>query len=224
MDQVTARTFLVGFDGQGWERLVSSRSSVVDPQNEEPESLLLSGDEIIGGRLGDLLRQIALGNAAGKKKIAYFEPLLNHPIDLVLSDCLTGATEIDGQDIRGTWVEASRADDGSVVIRAFYDSKGTLWLEEYPDIHQVRRRIPGPLALSMETSELLVGLQSEAYISDPNTATRAKFRLTSTPDRLDSLSLLSEPLNHSLKRTAPDEIILEVKAEAPDGSGKFKTQ
>jgi tetratricopeptide (TPR) repeat protein len=217
MDQVTARTFLVDYDGQGWERLVDTRSSVTDSPAGEPETLLLSGDEVIGGRLDDRLRRAALGNANAMYNIAYFEPLLDRPIELTVSDHLPGVTEIDGQDIDGTWVEARRAEDNSVVVRAFYDNKGALWLEEYPDIHQVRRRIPGSLTISMETSELIVGLRSDAYISDPNAATRAKFRLTSTPDRLDALDLLSEPFNQNPKRTAPDEMILEVKAGAPDG-------
>ncbi|MCP4604995.1 MAG: tetratricopeptide repeat protein [Proteobacteria bacterium] len=216
MDQVTVRTFLVGYNGDGWDRLFESRSVVTDPLTADPVSLPLSGNEVIGLRLSDHLRNIVLGRADNSINISYYEPLLDSPVDLVISDPLPGITNLDGQEISGTWIESRLSDSDSVVVRSFFDKKGTLWVEEYPTIHQIRRRMPGPLSLSSETSELLVGLYSEAYVSDLNAATRAKYRLKSTPDRLDSLDLLGVPLNHKLVRESPDVLVLEVKAGAPD--------
>ncbi len=217
MDQITIRTYVAGYNGDSWDHLVRSRSAVTEPLVGTPEKLFLSGEEVIGMRLADLLRDVALNQDQTRRTLTYYEPLLDQPLELSLSDPIPGTTELDGQEISGTWIEARRSGKDSIIIRAFFDTKGTLWIEEYPEIHQIRRRMPGPLSLSSETSELLVGLHSETYVSDPNAASRAVYELTSTPDRLDALSLLDAPLNQKTTRQSPNELVLEVRAGAPDG-------
>jgi tetratricopeptide (TPR) repeat protein len=217
IDQVKTRTYLVGYNGEDWDRLVESRSSVTSPFQGQPTKLKLTGEEVIGFRLRDTLRSAALGQSPVKPVITYYEPLLDGPLELVAEAPLPGQTTIDGQSIDGVWVEARRIDSEQILVRCFFDMNGRLWIEEYPSIRQVRRRMPGPLPLSADTSELLIGLYSKTYLADPNAATRATFLLTSTPDRLDALSLLGEPANQTTKRTAPDKLTLEVRAGSPDG-------
>ncbi|MCP4679870.1 MAG: hypothetical protein GY854_31130 [Deltaproteobacteria bacterium] len=216
MDQITVRNVLVGYNGEGWDRLVESNSAVKETTGADMKSLELEGKEVIGLRLIDAMRAAALGESDALYTISYYEPLLDRPILLELSKPLSGSIDLDGQEISGFWVEAKRAEAGSVVVRAFFDKQGTIRVEEYPDIHQIRRRMPGPLSLSSETSELLVGLHSEAYISDPNKATRATYNISGTADRLDALGLLGIPHNQTMTRQSPTELLLEVRAGAPD--------
>lgn len=216
-DQVSVRVALVGFDGQGWGRLVEKRELLTDPTLSDPEVLQLSGDELIGYRLVDHLREIATGRADPTRAVPYYEPLLDIPVQIEFAEPRPGSTELDRQTIDGTWVAAIRKDTGEVVLRALFDSTGTLWEERYPQLQQIRRRIPGPLSLTAETSSLLVGLRSETYLGLPNSATRAVFRLHANPDRIETLAALGEPHNQTLSQIAPDELRLEVSAGAPDG-------
>jgi len=216
-DQVSVHVALVGFDGQGWSRLVEKRELLTDPPRSEPEPLALSGDEIVGLELLEVLRDIAGAHASHPGTRTYYEPLLEAPVSLSFSEPQAGTTELDGQIIEGTWVAAVREDTGETVVRALFDVSGTLWEERFPALRQTRRRLPGPLSLSSETSALLVGLRSETYLGLPNSATKAEFSLRTSPDRIDALLALGEPVNQSLTRLAPDELRLVVEAGAPDG-------
>ncbi len=220
MDQVSAKVALVGYYGAGWERLVEKRNSVTDPPRSEPSPLSLSGDEVVGFRLTDLLRRTALGEEPPVSGISFYETSLKEPIEVDIGPPGEGSIEIDGQTIEGTFVDASRSCDDVVVLRAFFDSTGALWQESFPGMHEVRQRLTGPLSPSAQTSKLLVGLRSEAYVGLPNSATRAVFRLRSSPDRLDAieeLGVLSSPLNQRLRRVSEGELELWVTAGAPDG-------
>jgi tetratricopeptide (TPR) repeat protein len=216
-DQVSVRVALVGYNGETWSRLVEKRDSLTDPPQGDPQPLALTGDELIGLKLVDHLRQLALGRADHSIATAYYEPLLDSPVRIAFGSPEPGSTELVGQTIDGVWIEARRLDTGEVVARALFDEKGTLWEERYPPLRQVRRRLPGPLALSAETSALLVGLRSEAYLGLPNSATRAVFRLRTNPDRIEALTDLGTPVNQTLTRDAEGELSLEVSAGAPDG-------
>ncbi|MCP4196159.1 MAG: hypothetical protein GY762_03335 [Proteobacteria bacterium] len=217
LDQTKSQTFLVGYNGDDWDRLVRAQSFVSNPKLKEPGRLSLAKDTIIGFRLIDHLRDVALARPALSDHLSYYEPLLNSPVELVIDVPLADTMSLHGQAIQGSWVEAKRRDSDRILLRTFFDINGTLWIEEYPELRQVRRRMPGTFALTTETSELMIGFHSRAYIADPNSATRATFLLSAAPARLDALSLLDEPVNHSLDRKAPDKLILEVVAAAPDG-------
>jgi tetratricopeptide (TPR) repeat protein len=217
LDQTKSQTFLVGFNGDDWDRLAQSQAFFANSNPVTPTSLSLSGKEIIGFRLIDHLRDVAQGRVSLPNRLAYYEPLLDSPVDLVIHFPIPNTISLHGQSIEGTWIEAKEADSNRVLLRAFFDKNGTLWIEEYPDLRQVRHRLQGSFALSTDTSELLIGFHSNAYIADPNSATRATFLLIASPARLDALSLLGEPVNHSLTRKTPDKLMLEVVAGAPDG-------
>lgn len=221
-DQIQYKTTQVGYNGSGWDRLVETRSSLSEKSGGEPLSLELSGDEVIGFRLVEPLREVALGLNHLQPLILYYEPVLASPVSLSISEPLPGTTEIDGQTIDGVWVEARRQDSTTAEFRAFFDKNGSLWIEEYPKFNEVRKVIPGRLTLSTDTSEILGGLRSEAYLPNPGSATHAKYRLRGSPDRLDSLDLLGIPINHKLIRKAPDILILDVHAGAPDADEPTK--
>ncbi len=216
-DQTKNQTYLVGFNGEDWDRLAQSQAFFVSSAPVAPVALSLSGKELIGFRLLDRLRDVALGKVSLPHRLSYYEPLLANPVDLVIDVPISDTISLHGQSIEGIWIEAKRSDVDRVLLRAFFDKNGTLWIEEYPDLRQVRHRLQGAFALSTDTSELMIGFHSKAYLPDPNSATRATFLLTAAPPRLDALTLLGEPLNHSLTRKAPDTMVLEVVAEAPDG-------
>jgi tetratricopeptide (TPR) repeat protein len=217
MDQVSVRVSLVGFDGDGWERLVEKRDSPTDPPHTDPEPLALAGDEVIGLDLVQRLRAVARGRSEPTDALPYYEPLLDEPIRLAIGAPKPGSTDHDGQTIQGHWIEARRAGTDEIVLRALFDDEGTLWEERFPSLRQVRRRITGPLSLTAETSALLVGLRSETYLGLPNSATRAVFSLRTNPDRIGALDALGEPVNQTLTTVGPEELELEVVAGAPDG-------
>ncbi|MFO8073762.1 MAG: transglutaminase domain-containing protein [Polyangia bacterium] len=220
MDHVSSKVALVGYDGDGWERLVEKRDSVMDSPRSDPAPLALSGDEVVGFRLTDLLRRAALGKEPPVSRISFYETSLKEPIEVSIGPPRDGSIEINGQTIDGTYVDASRSLGDVVVLRAFFDSTGTLWQESFPRMHEIRQRLSGSLSPSAQTSKLLVGLRSKSYVGLPNSATRAVFRLRSSPDRLDSieeLGVLEAPLNQSLRRVSEGELELEVTAGAPDG-------
>jgi tetratricopeptide (TPR) repeat protein len=218
IDQTKSQTFLVGYNGDNWDRLVRSHSFLSSPKPTEPVRLSLGKDTIIGFRLIDHLRAIALARPSLPDHLSYYEPLLDSPVELVIDVPLADTISLHGQSIEGSWIEAKRRHSDRILLRTFFDKTGTLWIEEYPELRQVRHRMPGTFALTTETSELMIGFHSRAYIADPNSATRATFLLSAAPARLDALSLLDEPVNHSLERKAPDKLILEVVAAAPDGN------
>lgn len=217
IDQVNQRAAVAERQGDGFLRRTSADVGNGASKKDEESPLALRGDEVIGLGLLDVLRAAALGKQS-PTVVPYYDPLLAAPTELSVQPPTAGKVETNGLEIEGTWVEVRQAEKDKVVMRAFFDKGGTLWVEEYPERHQVRQRLTGPLTLPSETSELLVGLRSDAYVADLSAATRATYRLRATPDRFDTLQLLDAPLNQTLKRTAPDELILEVKAGAPDGA------
>jgi tetratricopeptide (TPR) repeat protein len=217
-DQVVTRSEQVGFDGERWERRVRVTSASEEDDVTATGPLALTGGEVVGFLLLDALREAAATNVTAPREVSYYEPLLETPMALSVAAAGPGTIDIYGQTISGTWAEATETRTGDAVARAFFDARGTLWQEEYPTSRQVRRLAPSPASQADETSELLVGLHSEAYLANPNAATRAVFRLASTPERLDGLGLLAQPANQTVKRTAPDSITLNVRASAPDGS------
>ncbi|MDD5308133.1 MAG: transglutaminase domain-containing protein [Deltaproteobacteria bacterium] len=216
-DQVVTRSELVGFDGERWDRRVQVTSLSEEDSTSAIAPVALAGNEVIGLGLIDTLRDAAAANALEPRAISYYEPLLEAPLELSVAAAGPGTVEVYGQSISGKWAEAVETRTGDVVARTFFDAQGMLWQEEYPTSRQVRRLTPTPASQADETSELLVGLHSEAYLANPNAATRARFRLTSTPDRLDGLGLLAQPSNQTVVRTAPDTLTLDVRAFAPDG-------
>jgi tetratricopeptide (TPR) repeat protein len=216
IDQLNVRTSLVGFNGESWDRQISTRSSVTESVKSDPKTLVLDENVQIGFRLTDLLRKVALGNGDAPVPTLYYEPLLEKQIEINISQPIAASTNVQGLELEGFWVEARHVGSDKVVLRAFFDTGGTLWSEEYPELHEVRKRLPGPLSLTSDTSELLVGLNSDAYIPNPNRATRATYVLRSTADRLDALDLLAVPKNHKIERQSPDRLLLQVEAGAPD--------
>jgi tetratricopeptide (TPR) repeat protein len=218
-DQVSAVIHLVGFDGERWARLVEKRDSVLDPISANPVPLDLERVEVIGLAFVDRLARLASGGATREaaRSLLFYEPGLPAPLPLRITGPSPGHTEVDGQRIDGVLLEAARADDGRLVMTALFDDRGQLWEERYPALGEVRRRFPGPVSLSSETSELLVGLRSPAYLGLPDSAERAIFSLRLPPERMAVLAPLGEPLNQTLTRLEGDEFRLEVVAGAPDG-------
>ncbi|MDJ0762215.1 MAG: transglutaminase domain-containing protein [Myxococcota bacterium] len=217
MNQVNFRIFRVGYNGSGWDRLVESKSALTVESTADPTAVSLAEVDVFGMDLSEALRDRALHAEHGLPTKNYYDPVLERPVALFFSKPEPGSIELYGQQIQGSWIEARREGATAAEMRTFFDKKGTLWIEAYPEKSEIRRRLPGPLTLSMETSELLVGLHSEAYLADPNAATHATFLFRSTPQRLDALDLIDVPLNHTVVRKSPTELLLTVEAGAPDG-------
>lgn len=215
-DQVSIRSVEISSSSSGVSRTIGSRSSFTGPVTEKSDTLSLSGDENIGYRLNDLLRKRSLGTPGVPSSVSFFEPQLNGPVALTISDPFPSTVTIDAQEIQGKWVEIFKESSELPIVRVFFDSQGSLWIEDYPELHETRQRIADSLSLPTETSELIVGLRSNSYIYDPSTATHAVYHLSATPDRLDALDLLDKPLNQSLKRLSPGKLFLEVNAGSPD--------
>ncbi len=216
-NQVKEQSADVSLEGDEWNRMISSQSLVTGQVYRRSRAALsLTGNEIIGFRLVDALHQRMSGRCTSPFKARYYEPLLDRSVPIELSCPRPGDITVHRQTIRGNWV-AAMGEDGQEVMRAFFDLKGRLWEEHIPAKHEVARRIPGPLTLADETTELIIGLHSETYLPNPNDASRALFRLISTPDRLDAMELLEEPLNQVFVEKTADHIVLEVRAGAPDG-------
>lgn len=217
LDHVSANTYLVSYNGDVWERFSEIRSSVSDPLSSSPRPLSLSGKEIIGFRLSDFLRDVSLGKIDAPIFSSYYDSLLSSPSLIVIDKPFSSTISFDGQDIDGFWVESRLIEDDKVVVRCFFDLNGFLWIEEYPFLHEVRRRSLDPPSFSSNSSELLVGLRSESYLADPISAKRATYRLVSSADKLDSLSLLSDAYNQTVIRKSSDTLLLTVLSGSPDG-------
>ncbi|HUT77068.1 MAG TPA: transglutaminase domain-containing protein [Polyangia bacterium] len=218
-DQVSAQIHLVGFDGDRWDRLVEKRDSVLDPISADPVPIDLERVEVLGLALLDRLARVASGEVAPDtaRPFSFYEPGLPAPITMRIAGPAPGHTEIDGQRIEGVLVEAIRNEGGEILMSALFDDHGQLWEERYPALGEVRRRSPGPVSLSSETSELLVGLRSPTYLGMPDSAERAVFSLRLPDERVSVLEPLGAPVNQTLTRAGAGELRLEVVAGAPDG-------
>jgi tetratricopeptide (TPR) repeat protein len=219
-DQISALVQLVGWDGEGWQRLVEKRVSVLDPVVSDPQPLDLAGDEIVGLALPDLLAAVAAGAipVSSGRTFPFYDPGLPGPVALRIAPPIAGHTEIDGQRVEGPLVQAFRVEDGRLAVAALFDGNGVLWEERYPLLGEVRRRLPGPVAVPAATSELFVGLRSPTYLGMPDSAARAVFSLRLPPERAPVLAPLGEPANQSLEQVSEGALRLEVRAGAPDGT------
>jgi hypothetical protein len=214
--QINTNHIHISRNDDGWSRTIDTRGTFSSASSDTSDDLPLNGTETVGFFLYNRLSQIALGKSKSPKTFSFFDILHNAPFDLTVSNPIPDTLSFDEQETHGNWVEVFKKNENSPVARFFFDNEGLLWFEDYPDIHETRRRATGPFSLPSETSELLVGLRSDTYLYDPNIATRATYHLISTPDRLDALSLLDEPLNQTVKRISPKLSELTVHAGAPD--------
>lgn len=219
-DQVKVRTSIVYSEEGGYKRIAGPRDSVDAPVESPPIPFSLPEGTVIGHALLDVMRPPSSGPIPSKpRSLLYYEPALPSPVEVTLDPPIPGSVKARGRSIEGHWVFARRSDTGVVVQKSFFDHHGNLIEHHFPNLHQVRRLIPGPLSMDIDTSELIIGLYSRAYIGDPTEVTQSTYLLQSTPDRLDALApLLSDPENQSLVRTAPDKARLIVVAGSPDGT------
>lgn len=214
-DQVSVDTVEVFKNENSFKRRINSTSTYKLSSSFSDSSLSLSGDEIVGFRLLDVCRKHLL-NDSSPIQVPYFDANLNSPILLSLSSPKPDKYDLDGTSIHGHWINVTNSSNQSLIARFFFDSSGVLLVENYPELHEVRTRLVGPLSLPTDTSELIVGLRSNSYIYDPNIASRATYHLTSTPDRLDKLDILDDSLNQKCVRISDNEIELTVHSGSPD--------
>ena len=210
-------TVVVGYNGEIWNRLSESMSSTSGGRKASKlKDIDLEGVEVVGLLLFDLLRDVAIGRQSAPKKVKYYEPRFKRPLEISVSEPIEGETELHGQKISGSWIEVKFVRENRIGLRAFFDENGTLWEEQYPFQNEVHRRLSGPLTFAEEKTELIPELQSDAYLGDPENATSALFRLSSSPQKLEALEALEQPVNQRFVRKEPGEFVLEVRAGAPD--------
>jgi len=217
MDHLTSSVAQVGFNGAGWERLVEDRVSVTDPPATSPVPVNLTGREIVGLRLYDHMREIAMGTADPSVPVSYYDPSLDGPVEFSFLPPEPGAVDSDGVETPGVWVSALL--ESALRMKIFYAADGSPLEERYPALHQVRRLHRGAVDLAPESSDPPFNLFSRAYLGVPASASHATFRLaTSSRDGDDALSFLGEAENQTLRRTGPTSLGLKVVAGAPDGT------
>ncbi len=146
----------------------------------------------------------------------YFDIFLNSPIHLLAKSPLPSTIVVDGRSISGSFIDVIDTARKVLVSRYFYDSNRTLILESYPEMHETRTRISGPLSFPEESSDFGGGLKSNAYLYDPDMADNAVFELASSKARLDKLGILSESSLQTSTRVSDTSIILRVSSGAPD--------
>ena len=215
-DQVATHVVQITAQNEGFHRSIFSTSSFSDPRHATEDTVPLRGDEVIGFRLIDRVRACFLKKGSCEH-LSFFDAQLNAPVTLHIGDPIPSTLSLMGRSQDGFWIEIRNAEKNSVLSRYFFDRHGTLFSEEYPELHESRVLVTGPISFPEDTSELLVGLRSNAYIYDPNIASAAEYQLIASPDRLDKLDMLGEPVGHEMSRISPTEIHLRVNAGAPDG-------
>ena len=216
-DQVSTHVVQITSQEDSFHRSIFSTSSFSEPRHATEDTVPLRGNEVIGFRLLDRVRSCFL-NKDSCESFPFFDAQLNSPVTLQIGNPVSATLSLEGRSQQGFWVEIRNVDRDSAVSRYFFDPHGTLYAEEYPELHESRLRITGSISFPEDTSELLVGLRSNAYIYDPNIASSAEYQLISSPDRLDKLDLLGEPVVHTLSQVSPTELSLRVTAGAPDGT------
>lgn len=214
-DQVATHVVQISAEAESYERTVFSTSSFTSHSKEKKDTVPVLGNEIIGFRLTDRLKD-CLNDKNLCTPISFFDAQLNSPVRLAIFPPVPSSLTIEGRSVDGFWIEIRHINRNTLLSRYFFDARGTLLLEEYPELHESRILLSGPFYFSNDTSELLVGLRSDTYIYDPNIASSAVYKLTASPDRLNGLDMLLEPENHTVKRISENEMILRVTAGAPD--------
>ena len=222
LDPMFARISLVGFNGIGFDRVSESRASIFDPIGTEPAPLALKGDETIGLRLVDHLAEIATGAASPDAEVSYYDPGIAAPVRLSFSRPQPGEAESGGVAVRGVWVSALRDGGSRELVRVFVDATGRALEEEYPSLHQVRRRTAELPPFPSDTSSPSSSLLSRAYLGLPSQATSAVFRIAVSDggDPLATFSFLGEPRNQTVTRISEHELELRVSPGAPDGKDR----
>ncbi len=202
-------------DNNSYNRLIFSSSSYAPPKDLKQDSIELSGNEIFGNFLPEYLKTYFL-TASDPLVFSFLDGQLNSPSQLRALPPKSDTVSIEGQRINGFWIDVLKNNSDILLSRFFFSTDGILYAEEYPEFHETRYRLLGHLSFSSETSELLVGLRSNAYIYDPNIASSAVYELISSPSRLDNLDMLSDSLNQTVERVSNNRIILRVHAGSPD--------
>ena len=215
-DQVSTDTVDVTYKDGHFSRSISSISSFKKTVPSVDDNFPLSGNEYLGFRIFDIAQEISLGKLSPPDDILYFDAKLNSSVRLRFSFPEKSFLSLNGQQLSGNTVNIFNFQSGSLIVSLFFDDSGLLWSEKYPEIHEERVRLIGSFSLPSDTSELIVGLHSNAYIYDPNVASRATFHLISSPDRLDKLDMLSEPSNQSVTRISDTVLELTVYSGSPD--------
>ena len=208
----------VGFTGDRWDRIKEFRESVSDPISQIPTPLPLVGNEVIGFRLHDLMRDIATGDKDFSVVVAYYNPWLDLPTAIGFTSPKPGKLIRDDLEIEGTWVTAVRAGTDRTFVRIFFDGSGLPLEEHYPAVHQVRRLMDRAPSFPQESSSARSGrLFSDTYVGQIHSVTHARFRLVGTePLGFDALAFLDDPANQKLTVVSNNELELEVSPGSPD--------
>ncbi len=210
----------VGFTGDRWERIKEFRESVSDPVRQLPLPLPFVGNEVIGFRLHDLMRDIGFGDKDFSVVVAYYNPWMDSPAAIGFAPPQPGKLTRDGLEIEGTWVTAFRAGTDRTFVRIFFDENGLPLEEHYPAVHQIRRLANRILPFPQETSSARSGrLFSEAYVGLIHSVTHARFRLVGTePLGFDAFAFLDDPTNQKLIFVSKNELELKVFPGSPDST------
>jgi tetratricopeptide (TPR) repeat protein len=210
----------VGFTGDRWERIKEFRESVSDPVRQLPLPLPIVGNEIIGFRLHDFMRDISTGDKDFSAVVRYYNPWMDSPAAIGFAPPKPGNLTHDGLEIEGTWVTAFRAGTDRIFVRIFFDENGLPLEEHYPAVHQIRRLSDRILPFPQETSSARSGrLFSDAYVGLIHSVTNARFRLVGTePLGFDALAFLDDPANQKLTVVSKNELELKVFPGSPDNN------
>jgi tetratricopeptide (TPR) repeat protein len=215
-NQIESTVVEVTRSGSSYVREVTSLSShIPSAPPSSPSTLVLSGNEVFGFRLAEYLKKKVLFSGR-PSTFFYVDSYLNSPIHILAKAPTPSSIVVEGRSISGNFIDVIDSDRNVIVSRYFFDSDGSLIRESYPEIHETRTLMSGSISLPGDTSELLVGLRSNAYLYDPDMATDAVYELVSSKDNLDKLDILSESPLQTSKRVSDNTMILRVSSGAPD--------
>ena len=220
-DESSVHLSLVGFNGAAWERVDERLDSVESNITKPPTPLALKGDELVGHQLNTWLVNVVKTQSSKSKwkSRSWYVPKLEMPVQLDVSTPVKDTIEAEGKTVEGWWVSALRAGTSRVVLKMFVGNDGITYIEEYPSLHQVRKRTTAPFSVPTQYTDPYRGLFSNAYLGFPDAATHATYHIVSSqPIDVAEFAFIGEPDNQNLKQLDANTIELTVRAGGPDGN------
>ncbi|MCK9522094.1 MAG: lasso peptide biosynthesis protein [Proteobacteria bacterium] len=219
MDEGGIWLSLVGFDGEGWQRIHEEKRTIRKNIRTKPTDLDLPAEVLIGFDLNAHMRLVALGQELPQEGMMHYVARMQAPLTL---DILPPTTEIlawQQQHIEGHRVMAVHAGTDRVWLSLFVSTDGIVLEERYPQLHQVRTLAPGAPTRPTQTANPIVGLHSDTYLALPELSTKNRYQVVSDCELTWSeISFLDEPANQHLESIDAQTFSLTVQAGGPSGS------
>ncbi|MBN2528782.1 MAG: hypothetical protein JXR76_20495 [Deltaproteobacteria bacterium] len=224
IDESRVQLSLVGYNGEGWERIEQQMSSIESGISKSPEELKLSGDELVGYKLNEWLIHLAqrknqTNDTPYAKSRSFYVTRLKEPVMLDFDAPIEDTLALNGKVISGNWVTARRAGTDRVVLEAFVGVDNIIHVEKYPSLHQVRTVNGYSFSVPSQYSDPYRGLYSNTYLGFPDSATSATYHIVSkTPLDIAEFAFIGDPATQKIKQIDANTLEVTVTAGGPDGT------